>query len=198
MERDKRSQRERYPETWQQEIFSELRLLARVLAAVILVFHFLAQLIVVMGSSMVPTLHGGDLLVALRVHTALKTGDVVIVHKETPVIQETVVKRVIATGGQNVEIDYERNLVYVDGVALEEDYINRTELYADDGGDPMLPRGDLTALVVPQGSVFVMGDNRNHSTDSRFTYELGFIDEGYVTGKAVLCFFPFDHAKLLK
>ena len=202
MTRDKRQNRrssqERYPGTWRQDLYAELKLLSRVLVVVILVFQFAAQLIVVVGSSMVPTLHNGDLLVALRLHGPYRTGDVVIVHKETAVIQETVVKRVIATGGQSVEIDYDANAVYVDGVKLNEPYINTTELPEDDGGDPMLPRGDLTAFTVPAGSVFVMGDNRNHSTDSRFTYELGLIDEGYITGKAVACFFPFSHMKLLR
>lgn len=192
-----RSSAELHPGTFQQEIFSELKLLAVILAVVILVFQFAAQLIVVVGSSMYPTLHDKDLLVALRIYPELKTGDVVIVHKETPVIHETVVKRIIATGGQSVELDYDENRVYVDGVALEEPYINLNDLPREDEGDPMLPRGDVETLDVPQGSVFVMGDNRNHSTDSRFTYELGLIDEGYITGKAVFCFFPFQHVKTL-
>lgn len=186
---------ERHEGTWQQEIYTELKLLARVLTVVILVFQFAAQLIIVVGGSMFPTLHERDILLATRIHRELKTGDVVIVHKETPVIQETVVKRVIATGGQTIQLDYERNLVYVDGVALDEPYINPD--VEEDGGDPMLPRGDVTSMIVPEGCVFVMGDNRNHSTDSRFTYELGYIDEGYVTGKALVCFFPLNHIKVL-
>lgn len=196
-EQQVQSQEERYPGTWQQDLFAELKLLSRVLVAVILVFQFAAQLIVVVGSSMAPTLHNGDLLVAMRLHGAYRTGDVVIVHKETAVIQETVVKRIIATGGQSLEIDYDQNAVFVDGVRLNEPYVNTTELSDSDGGDPMLPRGDLYNLKVPEGCVFVMGDNRNHSTDSRFSLELGIIDEGYITGKAVACFFPLGHQKLL-
>ncbi|MGM9537403.1 MAG: signal peptidase I [Candidatus Onthomonas sp.] len=178
-------------ESWQQELFSELKILVVVLTATILVFHFLTQLIVVVGSSMYPTLYEGDLVLAWRLNYEPETGDVVIVHKETDVIQETIVKRVIATGGQTVELDYEQNAVYVDGVRIEEDYINLEE------ADPMEIRGDVVSIDVPEGSIFVMGDNRNHSTDSRFTVELGVVDEGYIIGKALFVFFPFNHLKLL-
>ena len=178
-------------ESWQQELFGELKVLVVVLTATILIFHFLTQLIVVVGSSMYPTLYDGDLVLAWRLNYQPETGDVVIVHKETDVIQETIVKRVIATGGQTVELDYDQNAVYVDGVRLEEDYINLEE------ADPMEVRGDVVSIDVPEGSVFVMGDNRNHSTDSRFTVELGIVDEGYIIGKALFVFFPFNHLKLL-
>ncbi|HIS52714.1 MAG TPA: signal peptidase I [Candidatus Onthomonas avicola] len=176
---------------WQAEIYQELRLLAVVLAVVILLFHFFAQLIVVVGDSMYPTLHNGDLMIAWRFQYTPEAGDIVVVHKETPTIQQTIVKRVIATGGQTVELDYEENAVYVDGVRLEEDYINLEET------DPMLPVGDVTSIDVPEDCLFVMGDNRNHSTDSRFTYDLGLVEEGYVVGEAVCVFFPFQHLQWL-
>ncbi|MBQ8934826.1 MAG: signal peptidase I, partial [Oscillospiraceae bacterium] len=137
---------DRWPGTWQQEIFHELKMLACVLAAVILIFQFAAQLIVVVGSSMYPTLHDGDLLVALRIHGELETGDIVVIHKETELIRETIIKRVIATGGQTVEIDYDNNAVYVDGLRLTEPYINLNDLQPEDGGDPMLPRGDIVRI----------------------------------------------------
>ncbi|MGM9592835.1 MAG: signal peptidase I [Candidatus Onthomonas sp.] len=178
-------------ESWQQELFGELKVLVVVLTVTILIFHFLTQLIVVVGSSMYPTLYDGDLVLAWRLNYEPETGDVVIVHKETDIIQETIVKRVIAAGGQTVELDYDQNAVYVDGVRLEEDYINLEE------ADPMEVRGDVVSIDVPEGSIFVMGDNRNHSTDSRFTVELGIVDEGYIIGKALFVFFPFNHLKLL-
>lgn len=190
--RGRRQSKERESgESWQQELFGELKVLVVVLTATILIFHFLTQLIVVVGSSMYPTLYDGDLVLAWRLNYQPETGDVVIVHKETDVIRETIVKRVIATGGQTVELDYDQNAVYVDGVRLEEDYINLEE------ADPMEVRGDVVSIDVPEGSVFVMGDNRNHSTDSRFTVELGIVDEGYIIGKALFVFFPFNHLKLL-
>ena len=178
-------------ESWQQELFGELKVLVVVLTATILIFHFLTQLIVVVGSSMYPTLYDGDLVLAWRLNYQPETGDVVIVHKETDVIHENIVKRVIATGGQTVELDYDQNAVYVDGVRLEEGYINLEE------ADPMEVRGDVVSIDVPEGSIFVMGDNRNHSTDSRFTVELGIVDEGYIIGNGLFVFFPFNHLKLL-
>ena len=188
----------RWAVTWQQEIYHELKLLVAVLAVVILVFQFAAQLIVVVGSSMYPTLHDGDLLMAVRIYGELETGDIVVVHKETDLIQETIIKRVIATGGQTVELDYDNNTVYVDGVRLTEPYINLNDLPPEDEGDPMLPKGDIARITVPEGSIFVMGDNRNHSTDSRFSYALGLVDEGYVIGKAAFCFWPVSHIKGLE
>lgn len=177
--------------SWQQEIYSELKILVAVLTATILIFHFFTQLVVVVGPSMYPTLHDGDLLLAWRLNYQPEAGDVVILHKETEAIQETIVKRVIAVGGQTVELDYEQNAVYVDGVRIEEDYINLEE------ADPMEPHGDVLSIDVPEGSIFVMGDNRNHSTDSRFTAELGVVDERYVIGKALFIFFPFQHIGML-
>lgn len=187
----KPNQNEKRPGTWQQEFYSELKMLVAILAVVVLVFQFVLQLIVVVGDSMYPTLHNGDILVAWRLNDHLETGDIVVIHKETEVIQETIIKRVIATGGQTVELDYERNAVYIDGVLLEEDYINWEE------ADPMEETGDVVSVDVPEGSVFVMGDNRNHSTDSRFTSAVGLVDEGYIIGKAVVLFFPFSRVKLL-
>ncbi|MCD7881320.1 MAG: signal peptidase I [Clostridiales bacterium] len=177
--------------TWQQDVYSELKILTVVLAVVIVLFHFMTQLIVVVGSSMYPTLHDGDLLLAWRLNYEPQAGDVVIIHKETEAIQETIVKRIIATGGQTVEIDYAENKVYVDGVLLVEDYLNQED------EDIMEVKGDVTTVVVPEGSVFVMGDNRNHSTDSRFTQALGLVDEGYIIGKAICVFFPFFHIQWL-
>lgn len=199
MERKNGEERtERWADSWQQEVYHELKMLLVVLTVVILLFRFVAQLIVVEGESMKTTLYDKDLLVAVRLYSELETGDVVIIHKETEQIRETIIKRVIATGGQTVEIDYEANAVYVDGVRLNEPYINTEELRPEDGGDPMLPRGDTVRVQVPEGSIFVMGDNRNHSTDSRFSAAVGLVDKGYVIGKAVFCFWPFDHAKTLE
>lgn len=178
-------------DSWRKELYTELRMLAVILTVTILMFHFLTQLVVVVGSSMYPTLHDGDLLIAWRLNYEPEQGDIVVLHKETPYIQETIVKRIIATGGQTVEIDYEENTVYVDGVRIQEDYLNQEQV------DIMEEKGDVLSIDVPEGSVFVMGDNRNHSTDSRFTAALGVVDEDYIIGKVLFIFFPFQHAGLL-
>ena len=96
------------------------------------------------------------------------------------------VKRVIATGGQTVDIDYESNSVYVDGVLLDEPYIREPmdDITAD-------PNRAQTHFEVPEGEIFVMGDNRNNSDDSR-DIRIGSIDEDYILGKAVFSLLPFD------
>ena len=149
---------------------------------VVLVFTFGIRLIGVDGHSMVPTLQDGD---RLLVTTSLLSGDyeygdIVIIQKGSFAGGEPIVKRVIATGGQTVDIDFETGAVYVDGALLEEDYINELTFVEE---------GTEFPLTVPEGSIFVMGDNRNHSSDSRDA-SLGTVDTRYVIGRAVLLAFP--------
>ena len=150
--------------------------------AVVVVFTFLIRLIGVDGHSMVPSLQDGD---RLLVTTSLlsgeyKYGDIVIIQKGAFAGGEPIVKRVIATGGQTVDIDFETGAVYVDGALLEEDYINELTFVEE---------GTEFPLTVPEGSIFVMGDNRNHSSDSRDA-SLGTVDTRYVIGRAVFLAFP--------
>ena len=100
---------------------------------------------------------------------------------------DAIVKRCIATEGQTVEIDYVTGTVTVDGVVLDESYIKEAMR------DPGLVNSNMTitSVTVPEGSIFVLGDNRNNSTDSRHV-QVGTIDERYVLGKAVLVLFPLD------
>ena len=149
---------------------------------VVLVFTFGIRLIGVDGHSMVPTLQDGD---RLLVTTSLLSGDyeygdIVIIQKGAFAGGEPIVKRVIATGGQTVDIDFETGAVYVDGTLLEEDYINELTFVEE---------GTEFPLTVPEGSIFVMGDNRNHSSDSRDA-SLGTVDTRYVIGRAVILAFP--------
>ena len=149
--------------------------------AVVLLFTFVVRLIGVDGHSMVPTLQDGDRLLVLNAlwDSDYAYGDIVVLRKES-FMEEPIVKRVIATEGQTVDIDFASGSVYVDGELLEEDYINEPT-YVDEG--TQFP------LAVPEGSIFVMGDNRNHSSDSRSS-DLGTVDTRYVIGKAVFLLFP--------
>ena len=149
--------------------------------AVVLVFTFVARLIGVDGPSMVPTLQNGDRLVVVSslLYHDYKPGDIVVARKDS-FMSDPIVKRVIAVEGQTVDIDFAEGIVYVDGEALEEDYIREPTYTAE---------GTEFPLTVPEGSIFVMGDNRNGSSDSR-DYRLGTVDTRYVIGKAAFLIFP--------
>ena len=187
-------------ESWNQEaeqeepisndLFYWLRALTLSLVCMVLVFTFFGRLTRVSGSSMEHTLEDGQILLVWSLGYQPQQGDIVVVNKTTVehLNGDAIVKRVIATGGQTVDIDYGTNTVYVDGVALDESYI-KEPMYDVSLADPYRSQ---THFEVPKGSIFVMGDNRNNSDDSRDS-RIGFIDEGYILGEAIFSFFPFSH-----
>lgn len=179
------------PDNWKRDCYDWLQMLTFVLVAVVLVFTFLGMVIGVSGTSMYPTLHHQDIMVVQRIGYTPAQGDVVVLRKDS-FLKEAIVKRVIAVAGQEVEIDYDKNLVYVDGVALDETYINREDK------DVMIERSGMVyrEFTVPKNCIFVMGDNRNGSTDSRYA-ELGMVDTEYVLGRALCVAFPFSHIRSL-
>ena len=156
-------------------------LVCSVLAAVV-VFAFGVRVVGVSGGSMRNTLQNGDLL--LVVNRALcgefQRGDVVIAAKPAFERGEPIVKRVVATGGETVDVDFIGGVVYVDGMPLEEPYIRELTY---------LEEGTAFPFTVPEGSVFLMGDNRNGSRDSRDP-ELGAVDERCLIGRAVFLLLP--------
>ena len=154
------------------------------LVGIILVFVFIGPVTGVDGSSMFPTLHHNDMLYLQRIGYTPKQGDVVVLHKDFNHVNVPIVKRVIATGGQTVDIDYAAGTVTVDGQVLDEPYIK--EAMRDLGSSY------LSHAQVPEGSIFVMGDNRNASSDSR-NADLSTIDTRYVLGKALFILLPFQH-----
>ena len=164
-----------------QNAYEWIRALLGVAVSVILVFTFAVRIVSVSGESMRETLQDGDRLLVLNALWCgdYRPGDIVIVGQAFS-DQETIVKRVVATAGQTVDIDFETGSVYVDGELLKEDYINELTF---------LEEGTEFPLTVPEGSIFVMGDNRNNSNDSR-DYRLGTVDTRYVIGKAVFLAFP--------
>lgn len=150
------------------------------LAAVILVFVFGVRIIGVEGNSMLPTLQDGNQLLVSNLFYTPEKGDVVILTKDSFMVSP-IVKRVIATEGDTVDIDFSTGTVSVNGEVLEESYI----------AEPTTTQYDVTfPQTVPEGCIFVMGDNRNHSTDSRYG-ELGMVDTRYVIGKVLMRIFPF-------
>ncbi len=173
-----------------EECFYWLQTLVTAIVCIVLVFTFLGRVTRVVGHSMDPTLNDGEMMFVWSLGYEPKQGDIVVANKTTAESVEAlhgdaIIKRVIAVGEQTVEIDYTNNLVYVDGEPLKEDYTLEPmhEPWSEDMAN--------TYFEVPEGSVFLMGDNRNHSTDSRHA-ALGPVDQDYLLGKAVFSFFPLS------
>ena len=164
--------------------------LVYLLAGVVLVLLLLFRIVVVSGPSMFRTLMDGDylIIVSRAIYHTPRQGDIIVASKESFRNGEPIVKRVIATEGQTVDIDFETGVVYVDGVALEEDYVYTPTNHYE---------GTAFPLTVDDGCVFVMGDNRNLSMDSRDP-EIGQIDCRQILGKAVFLFFPGTNEGTLK
>ncbi|MEE0806870.1 signal peptidase I [Hominenteromicrobium sp.] len=164
---------------WLEEIVIALTL-------VILVFTFLFRVVTVTGESMLPNFVEGQKLIVTNLGHSVEQGTVVVI---TNVLNEPIIKRVIATEGQTVDIDYETGVVYVDGKAVDETQ------FGLENGITTRPYSTLEAMVfpqtVPEGCVFVLGDNRSVSKDSRYT-EVGMVDTRHILGEAVFTLYPFD------
>jgi len=138
------------------------------------------------GKSMQNTLQDKDVLILSTFAYTPKNGDIIVCQSATYELDKPLVKRVIATEGQTVRIDYKNWEVTVDGVTLDEEYVLK------DGSDIMRPSNYLPEeFTVPEGKLFVLGDHRNDSSDSRLE-RIGFIDERYVVGKVWLRVLPFS------
>lgn len=166
----------------QQTILSYLHDLVYLLAGILLLFVLLFRVVVVSGPSMKATLLDGDylLLLSSTFYNKPAYGDVIVASKDSFKSGEPIIKRVIATEGQEVDIDFDEGIVYVDSKPLDEPYtLTPTNLQ----------EGITFPLVVEEGCIFVMGDNRNESKDSR-NPEIGLIDTREVLGKALFLFLP--------
>ncbi len=175
------------PETTAQTVLSGLygwlQPLLFALTVLFFISTFLGRLIGVEGSSMVPTLHDKDMLILQSIAYTPKAGDIVVLAERSFEEGTPIVKRVIATEGQTVDLDYNSGTVYVNGAAIDEPYL----------GEPMRePTWATTSqhFQVPEGHIFVLGDNRNNSTDSR-SPRVGMVDERCVLGRAVWRLIPF-------
>ncbi len=168
-------------------VFEGFSVVATAIAVIVVVFFF-GRLTTVDGKSMDPTLSSGDRLFVYSCIFDYEYKDIVVIVEPND-LKKPIVKRVIATQGQWVDINYEEGLVYVgdskDNLQpLEENYTASLT--------NMRPAEDLHKypVQVPNGHLFVMGDNRNDSTDSR-SYRVDFVDENYVLGKAICRLMPF-------
>lgn len=148
---------------------------------VFLVFVLVFRAVGVDGSSMEPTLHDKDWVAVAGTVTEFERGDIVIINQPWE-RNVPIVKRVIAVGGDTINIDFDKREVYVNGIKLDEPYILEPTWLSYDVDFP---------LTVDEGKIFVMGDNRNDSIDSRSS-RIGLIDERYVLGKAIARIYPID------
>ncbi len=168
------------------DLYTMLHDLTYILAALIVVFVLFVRLVRVDGTSMLPTLLNNDYLILQSnvIFGDLEYGDIIVASKENFRNGEPIVKRVIATEGQQVDIRYEHGIgtVYVDGVALQEPYILEDM-------NPVYYQQVSFPLTVSEGCVFVMGDNRNDSADSRHI-EIGQIPQERVLGRVLFLVFP--------
>lgn len=170
------------------------------MALMVVLFLLVCRYVTVDGDSMRETLHDSDKLIISGLGYTPETGDIVVV--KVPAYQNPIIKRVIATEGQEVEIDFENWTVKVDGVLLEEDYINRDVNYDGVNDDRYVwmasPTGErVLRFTVEPGKLFVMGDNRNHSGDSR-QIEIGCIDERCIVGRAYFRLAPLSKLGFLE
>jgi signal peptidase I len=146
------------------------------------VYMLMFRVVVVVGPSMYDTLVDGDrlILVSNVLYRNPEQGDVIVASKNSFRDGECIIKRVIATEGQAVDIDFQLGVVYVDGVALQEDYTYTMT---------NLDEGMQFPLIVPENCIFAMGDNRNASMDSR-NPQIGFVDKREILGKAIFLMMP--------
>jgi signal peptidase I len=163
-------------------VLSTLRDVVCVLSAILLLFTFCIRMVIVSGTSMCDTLENGDYLLVIGnlFYRDPQPGDIVVACKDSFRDGEPIIKRVIATEGQTVDIDFAKGIVYVDGEALNEPYVSTYTNISEGGYFPQ---------VVEKGHVFVMGDNRNDSLDSR-SPEIGQLDHRQILGRAVFLLFP--------
>ncbi len=182
LDSDKFSQERTEANDWKKNVVLYLHDLIYMLMAILLVFLLFFRVIVVSGDSMYSTLLDGDYLLLLGnlFYQEPEQGDIVVISKKSFDNGKPIVKRVIATEGQKVSIDFENGVVYVDDVPLEEPYINSLT---------KLDEGTRFPLTVEENCIFVLGDNRGVSRDSRDP-AIGQVDEREVLGKAIFLMLP--------
>ena len=167
--------------------FEWLETFIQAIIIVVMLMTFAFRVVMVDGDSMRETLHHQDRLIVMRWDYTPQNGDIVVISQGEHV-DHPIIKRVIATEGQSLEIDYAKGTVTVDGKVLDEPYIK----------EPMWRQGDAEIpKVIPKGYYFVMGDNRNNSDDSRVK-RIGLIPKEHIVGKASFRVYPFNAVGPLK
>lgn len=164
-------------------VFEVFQAIISALVVITILFTFAFRVVNVDGTSMKPTLQNNDKVVVSSVGYEVQRGDIVVI-SSTDGLKEPIVKRIIAVGGDTVDINFTTGVVTVNGT--EEDYSNDLTSQQFDIAFP---------ITVPEGTVFVLGDNRGNSLDSRST-RVGCVDERLIVGKVLFRFFPLGDWKV--
>ena len=184
---EKKQKEKAEPEEAPSEIYEWMQSRVSALLICVLVFAFLFRIIGIIGSSMEPSFSDKDSVVISDLFFTPKQGDVVVLRKLS-FQEEPIIKRVIAVAGQTVDIDFEKGIVYVDDKPLTEPYIKELTL---------TPLNFDVKITVPENCVFVMGDNRNNSLDSRSSM-IGCVDDRYIMGKVLVRLLPVNKFGVIK
>lgn len=163
-------------------MFDLTRTIIFVFAFMSVIFTFIIRDANVVGNSMLDTLHSDDKILMTNFMYKPKCGDIVAINAENQ-IEKRIIKRVIATEGQTLVVDYSKNAVYVDGIQIDEPYVS--SITREPSNPLQIP------CVIPEGYIFVMGDNRIISLDSR-DKSIGLVSVNDVIGKAQFIVYPFD------
>lgn len=180
------------------EVLDWVNSIVYAIVAMLVLNVFFFRTITVSGDSMNNTLLNGEMVILSNFCYSPSYGDIVVVqadklkNKDTGLYGEPIIKRVIALGGDTICVDFNAGEVYRNGILLEEDYIKELTHLRSYG---WMESGET--YTVPENCVFVMGDNRNVSNDSRNLMEVGFVDENMIMGEAVLRFSPMSKFGLI-
>jgi len=177
-----------------EELFEWIEIFSSALITVILLFTFIFRLVTVEGPSMKETLHEKDNLIISHLFYTPKQNDIVVIQVPSSAFPAPIIKRVIAIENQVVDINFETWEVTVDGIALDEPYVNYEPGRVMNNDSISL---DSLPITVEPGKIFVMGDNRNHSSDSRHS-SIGQVDVRNVVGRVMMRIFPLNKFGVVK
>lgn len=170
------------------EMYDWIYCLVIALVICVIIFAFIIRVVDVVGTSMNPTLNNSDKMLVSGLFYEPSVGDVVVFKKDEYDPDKALVKRVIAVEGQEINMDFDKGIVYINGQPIVEDYIL----------EPTMNKLDFIGpKTVPEGCVFVMGDNRNASVDSRKS-EIGMVDTRLILGKAYFVIYPLSEIRVIK